>query len=80
MDLTATLDNKDAKYMIIVPPTNYDPASYHFNTSAVESIIDLVMKNNPNAMMINKSTIQDGYTASVRKNTTPKTYYFPQNS
>lgn len=71
LDLTATLDGtsayKDAEYVIIAAPTNYDSASHHFDTSAVETVIELVMKNNPNAWMIIKSTIPVGYTESMRK-------------
>lgn len=71
LDLTATLDGasayKDAEYVIISAPTNYDSASHHFDTSAVEAVIELVMKNNPSAWMIIKSTIPVGYTESMRK-------------
>lgn len=71
LDLTATLDGasayKDAEYVIIAAPTNYDSASHHFDTSAVEAVIELVMKNNLNAWMIIKSTIPVGYTESMRK-------------
>lgn len=71
LDLTATLDGtsayKDAEYVIIAAPTNYDSASHHFDTSAVEAVIELVMKNNPNTWMIIKSTIPVGYTESMRK-------------
>lgn len=71
LDLVATLDAeqayKDAEYVIIAAPTNYDSATHHFDTSAVEAVIELVMKVNPNAWMIIKSTIPVGYTESVRK-------------
>lgn len=71
LDLVATLDAehayKDAEYVIIAAPTNYDSATHHFDTSAVEAVIELVMKANPDAWMIIKSTIPVGYTESVRK-------------
>lgn len=71
LDLTATVDGekayKEAEYVIIAAPTNYDSASHHFDTSAVEAVIELVMKVNPNAWMVIKSTIPVGYTESVRK-------------
>ena len=71
LDLTATIDGatayKDAEYVIIAAPTNYDSKKNFFDTSAVEAVIDLVMKTNPNAWMIIKSTIPVGYTESVRK-------------
>lgn len=71
LDLTATLDGvsayKDADFVIIAAPTNYDSNKNFFDCSAVESVIELVLKVNPNAMMIIKSTIPVGYTASVRE-------------
>ena len=71
LNLTATLDAeaayKDAKFVIIAAPTNYDPVKNFFDTSAVESVIKLVMKINPEAIMIIKSTIPVGYTESVRQ-------------
>lgn len=71
LDLIATIDGatayKDAEYVIIAAPTNYDSKKNFFDTSAVEAVIDLVMKTNPNAWMIIKSTIPVGYTESVRK-------------
>ena len=71
LDLTATLDAeeayKDADFVVIAAPTNYDSQKNFFDTSAVESVIELVIKYNPNAIMIIKSTIPVGYTASVRK-------------
>lgn len=71
LDLTATLDGeaayKNADFVVIAAPTNYDSKKNYFDTSAVETVIELVQKVNPNAMMIIKSTIPVGYTASVRK-------------
>ena len=71
LDLTATLDGvatyKDADIVIISAPTNYDSATQHFDTSAVEAVIELVLKVNPEALMIIKSTIPVGYTESIRK-------------
>ena len=71
LDLTATLDGesayRDADFVIIAAPTNYDSQKNFFDTSAVEAVIELVLKTNPNAMMVIKSTIPVGYTASVRK-------------
>ncbi len=71
LDLTATLDGasacKDAEFVIIAAPTNYDPKKNFFDTSAVENVIETVLQVNPAAMMVIKSTIPVGYTASVRK-------------
>lgn len=71
LDLTATLDAKEAysnaDFVVIAAPTNYDSATQHFDTSAVETVIKLVMEINPNAIMVIKSTIPVGYTASVRE-------------
>ena len=71
LDLTATLDGasayKDAEFVVIAAPTNYDPSRNYFDTSAVEAVIRTVIDNNPNAMMVIKSTIPVGYTVSVRK-------------
>ena len=71
LDLTATLDGeaayRNAEFVIIAAPTNYDPQKNFFDCSAVEAVIELVMKVNPNATMIIKSTIPVGYTKSVRE-------------
>ena len=71
LNLTATLDAeaayKDAQFVIIAAPTNYDPVKNFFDTSAVESVIKKVMEVNPEAIMIIKSTIPVGYTESVRQ-------------
>ena len=71
LDLTATLDAeyayKNADYVIIAAPTNYNSKKNYFDTSAVESVIECVLKVNPNAIMVIKSTIPVGYTETVRK-------------
>lgn len=71
LNLTATLDGetayKNADYVIIAAPTNYDSKKKYFDTSAVEAVIELVLKVNPDAIMVIKSTIPVGYTESVRK-------------
>ena len=71
LDLTATLDGeaayKDAEFVVIAAPTNYDSKKNYFDTSAVEAVIKLVMQVNPGAIMVIKSTIPVGYTASIRK-------------
>ena len=71
LDLTATLDGaaayRDADYVIIAAPTNYDSARNYFDTSAVEAVIELVLSVNPDAIMVIKSTIPVGYTESVRQ-------------
>ncbi|WP_456109069.1 nucleotide sugar dehydrogenase [Roseburia hominis] len=71
LDLTATLDGaaayKDADYVIIAAPTNYDSTRNYFDTSAVEAVIELVLSVNPDAVMVIKSTIPVGYTESVRQ-------------
>lgn len=71
LDLTATLDGefayKNADFVVIAAPTNYDSKKNFFDCSAVESVIELVLKVNPNATMVIKSTIPVGYTKSVRE-------------
>ena len=69
LDLTATLDGvsayKEAEFVIIAAPTNYDSRKNFFDTSAVEEVIELVMQSNPKATMVIKSTIPVGYTRSI---------------
>ena len=71
LDLTATLDAetayKEAELVVIAAPTNYDSQKNYFDTSAVEAVIELVLRVNPKAIMVIKSTIPVGYTESVRK-------------
>ena len=71
LNLTATLDGesacKDAEFVVIAAPTNYDPKKNFFDTSAVETVIETVLRVNPDAMMVIKSTVPVGYTASVRE-------------
>ncbi|MBP5578528.1 MAG: nucleotide sugar dehydrogenase [Ruminococcus sp.] len=80
LDLTATLDAeaayKDADFVVIAAPTNYDSKKNFFDTSAVEAVINLVMKYNPNAIMVIKSTIPVGYTQSIREKTGSKNIIF----
>lgn len=80
LDLTATLDGeeayKNADFVIIAAPTNYDSKKNFFDCSAVEAVIELVLKVNPNATMIIKSTIPVGYTTSVRKKYNTKNIIF----
>lgn len=80
LDLTATLDAesayKDADFVVIAAPTNYDSKKNFFDTSAVENVIELVMKYNPDAIMVIKSTIPVGYTEHIRKKTGSKNIIF----
>lgn len=80
LNMTATLDAEsaysDAHFVVVATPTNYDSASQKFDTSAVESVIRLVMKVNPDAIIVIKSTIPVGYTASVREKTGSKNIIF----
>ena len=73
LDLTATLDAesayKDADFVVIAAPTNYDSKKNFFDTSAVEAVIEMVMKYNQNAILVIKSTIPVGYTKSIREKT-----------
>ena len=81
LNLTATLDAKaaysDADFVVIAAPTNYDSHTQHFDTNAVEAVIKLVMEYNPNAIMVIKSTIPVGYTASVREKFNSKNIQIP---
>lgn len=80
LKLTATLDGesayKDADFVVIAAPTNYDSKKNFFDTSAVEAVIELVLNVNPKAMMVIKSTIPVGYTESVRKKYNTKNIIF----
>ena len=80
LNLFATLDAelayKDADFVIIAAPTNYDSKKNFFDTSAVEAVINLVMQYNPNAIMVIKSTIPVGYTKSIREKTGSKNIIF----
>ena len=80
LNLTATLEAelayKDADFVVIAAPTNYDSKKNFFDTSAVEAVIDIVMKYNPNAIMVIKSTIPVGYTKSIREKTCSKNIIF----
>lgn len=73
LDLTATLDGesayKNADFVVIAAPTNYDSRKNYFDTSAVESVINLAMEVNPNAIMVIKSTVPVGYTKNIREKT-----------
>lgn len=80
LDLTATLDAEkaysSADFVVIAAPTNYDSSTQHFDTSAVEDVIERVLEVNKNAMMVIKSTIPVGYTVSVRKKYNTKNILF----
>lgn len=80
LNLTATLDAEtayaDADFVVIAAPTNYDSKTQHFDTSAVEAVIKLVMEYNQNAVMVIKSTIPVGYTASIREKFNSKNIIF----
>ncbi len=80
LDLTATLDAeaayKDAEFVVIAAPTNYDPQKNYFDTSAVEAVIRLAMKVNPEAIMVIKSTVPVGYTEAIRTKTGSKNILF----
>ncbi len=80
LDLTATLDAeaayKDADFVVIAAPTNYDSKKNFFDTGAVEAVINLVMQYNPNAIMVIKSTIPVGFTQSIREKTGSKNIIF----
>lgn len=80
LNLTATLDAEiaysNADFVVIAVPTNYDSQNNYFDTSAVESVIDLVIKYNPNAIMVIKSTIPVGYTKSIREKKGSKNIIF----
>ncbi len=83
LDLVATLDGesayKDAEFVVIATPTNYDSAKNFFDTSAVEAVIELVQKVNPSAYMVIKSTIPVGYTKNIRqKMGTDKILFSPE--
>ena len=80
LNLTATLDGeaayRDADFVIIAAPTNYDSRQNYFDTSAVENVIDLVMRVNPDAIMVIKSTIPVGYTRKIREKTGSRNIMF----
>ncbi len=83
LDLTATLDGerayKDADFVVVAAPTNYDPKKNYFDTSAVEAVISLVKDTNPDAFIVIKSTIPVGFTESVRKKfNTEKILFSPE--
>ena len=72
LNLTATMDAEaayqDADFIVIATPTNYDPVKNYFDTRHVEEVIEVVMKVNPEAIMVIKSTIPVGYTENIRAN------------
>ena len=80
LNLTATLDSEsaysNADFVVIAAPTNYDSKKNYFDTSAVEAVINLVMKYNPSAVMIIKSTVPVGYTAAIREKMGSKNILF----
>ena len=80
LDLTATLDAeaayRDAELVVIAAPTNYDPQQNYFDTSAVETVIRLVMQVNPEAIMVIKSTVPVGYTEQIRQKTGSRNILF----
>ena len=76
LKLDAKVAYSEANFVVIAAPTNYDSHTQHFDTSAVEAVIKLVMEYNPNAIMVIKSTIPVGYTASVREKFNSKNIIF----
>ncbi len=80
LDLTATLDGEkayaEAEYVVIAAPTNYDTQRNYFDTSAVESVINIVTRVNPNAIMVIKSTVPVGFTENIRQKTGSKNILF----
>ena len=84
LDLAATLDAeaayKDAEFVVIAAPTNYDSKKNFFDTSAVEAVITLVMKVNPTAIMVIKSTIPVGYTEAIRQKQAVRTLFSHRSS
>lgn len=83
LNLTATLDAEsaysNADFVVIAAPTNYDSKKNYFDTSAVEAVIDLVMKYNPSAIMIIKSTVPVGYTAAIREKWAARIFFLVRN-
>lgn len=80
LHLTATLDAesayKEADFIVIATPTNYDSVTQYFDTKAVEAVITQVMRCNPNAVMVIKSTVPVGYTSSIREKTGSRNIMF----